>query len=943
MKKRLLLIPFLFIATASCLLAQSGKVFQDMNGNGVQDAGEPGVAGITIKSFMANDNMKATAISDSLGNYSLSPGAGNGQRIRVEFSIPASMSYFKPAFKGNTYGSAVQFKTGSPSNVNFAVVNKGKFIKPASDPILIHSRFTFGNQVTGQFKDTCVLFGVRSSWGKTSASDGNYSTWHTNNPYRIATAKEVGSVFGIVYSAKRNMIYTSAYFRQFNGFGPGGPGAIYKIPYDMNTGNRTAAPSTLVDVSTLSGQSMSADPHGTDLPVNWAYNPLSSDARMAMVSKYSLGDMEISEDESKIYTINLGNREVVAINPDNGALAGRWSIPTSGLTNSLGSVNGNDVRPFGLGYKNGTLYVGAVCSGQSTQTNNGTASGARGNSNSLHAYVWSLNESTGAFTLVLDFKIKTATSGCYTWQDSWANGVRRINPSATVISQAQPILSDIDFYGNDMIIGFRNRANDQWGINIPDPANGNAYSYTEKWGDILGARFVSNTGKYILENAGTIGARTASGTAGVNSGYNEFYRGDGARSAGNDYGFENASGSFVQLANGTLASLQNFPTFSFELWPDGDQAGITYMNNENGAATKAYSSFMGDLFNCPAGKSNGLGGIESITSSAPIEIGNRVWNDANGNGLQDGDEDGIEGVIIQLYNATGTILLGTSVTDNEGDYVFDYSNVSGEVQPNTTYIIRIAPAQFNDGGLGLLAGSVLTPAGIVGSGAPGCADNDAVVVAGIAQITYTTGDYGDNNHDLDFGMKAASFLSVANITSFTATKNRETSLLQWETNAERDLAYFEVERSTDGRNWQPLGRVTARGNSSSPVNYHFSDMLPKKGVVNLYRLRQVGTDAEIHYSEIRSVRFNEDGGSISLFPNPAVNRFAINMPENFVGNTVAVKIINASGQIVLQKTLTSAARQENFDCQSFPAGAYRVLAGMNNGEKPVNIPLQVIR
>ncbi|MBL7729228.1 MAG: hypothetical protein JNM68_16150, partial [Dinghuibacter sp.] len=515
--KNLLLVFSILLFVQEGALAQSGRVFQDFNGNGLQDAGEPGVAGITVKSYKANRTMKSSAVSDSLGNYTFPSAASTGEKLRIEFSIPATMPYFKPAFGGNSYGSAIQFANGPATNKNFAVTTPSKYVASGSNPILIHNRYSFGNQVTGQFQDSCVIFGFRNSWGTSNTSSGAYSHWNTQAPYRIALAKEVGSVYGLVYSKKRKIIYTSAFFRQFSGFGPGGPGAIYKIPYNTTTGSRTAAPTTLVNVASLPGQSMPADPHGTDIPVNWAFTPENSDARMALVSKYSLGDMEISEDESKLYVMNLSNREVIAINPDNGSLLSRWSVPTTGLTNSLGNVNPNDVRPFGLGYKNGKLYVGAVATGQSTQSHNGTAAGAAGNDNALHAYVWVLNETTNNFTLVFDFKIKTASPGLYTWQDSWNNGVRLINPSSDVVMQPQPILSDIDFFGDDIIVGFRNRANDQWPVYVKDPEIGYS-AYTQKWGDILGGKYIHATGKFVVENNGTIGSRVATGTPGIATG-----------------------------------------------------------------------------------------------------------------------------------------------------------------------------------------------------------------------------------------------------------------------------------------------------------------------------------------------------------------------------------------------------------------------------------------
>ncbi|MFX7844755.1 SdrD B-like domain-containing protein, partial [Acinetobacter baumannii] len=68
------------------------------------------------------------------------------------------------------------------------------------------------------------------------------------------------------------------------------------------------------------------------------------------------------------------------------------------------------------------------------------------------------------------------------------------------------------------------------------------------------------------------------------------------------------------------------------------------------------------------GKASGLGDIEIISSPAPIEIGNRVWFDANGNGIQDADENGIAGVTVQLRQ--GATVIATATTDASGNYYF---------------------------------------------------------------------------------------------------------------------------------------------------------------------------------------------------------------------------------------------------------------------------------
>jgi hypothetical protein len=52
----------------------------------------------------------------------------------------------------------------------------------------------------------------------------------------------------------------------------------------------------------------------------------------------------------------------------------------------------------------------------------------------------------------------------------------------------------------------------------------------------------------------------------------------------------------------------------------------------------------------------------------PINIGNFVWDDIDGNGLQDAGEPGVAGVTAQLWNATKTTQLASDVTDSNGIY-----------------------------------------------------------------------------------------------------------------------------------------------------------------------------------------------------------------------------------------------------------------------------------
>lgn len=55
-------------------------------------------------------------------------------------------------------------------------------------------------------------------------------------------------------------------------------------------------------------------------------------------------------------------------------------------------------------------------------------------------------------------------------------------------------------------------------------------------------------------------------------------------------------------------------------------------------------------------------------AAGAINVGNRVWTDADGDGIQDAGETGFAGVTVQLWNASKTSLLSQDETDANGTY-----------------------------------------------------------------------------------------------------------------------------------------------------------------------------------------------------------------------------------------------------------------------------------
>jgi SdrD B-like protein len=68
----------------------------------------------------------------------------------------------------------------------------------------------------------------------------------------------------------------------------------------------------------------------------------------------------------------------------------------------------------------------------------------------------------------------------------------------------------------------------------------------------------------------------------------------------------------------------------------------------------------------------------------PIHIGNFVWHDLDGNGVQDPGEPGVGGVVVQFWNAAKNDLIATTATNGNGLYAL-VAPVPGD------YRIRVIP------------------------------------------------------------------------------------------------------------------------------------------------------------------------------------------------------------------------------------------------------------
>jgi SdrD B-like domain/Secretion system C-terminal sorting domain len=545
-------------------------------------------------------------------------------------------------------------------------------------------------------------------------------------------------------------------------------------------------------------------------------------ASFAQVGKVGLGGIDVSDDGRYVFVMNLFDKKLYRITLVNPATPGTPAVTAADVkafTLTDPTYAGGTYRPWAVKYYRGKVFVGMTNDLSGTALLAGTTSIANGSESTVPKYanakgsVYSLDNPTttgaGAFSLVTDIALNYARLGVAGEIDGFdklaasaaADGVNenhiyRYNPWTDDYDKfkqdntagnmklcfPQPILSDIEFdmTNNAIAVSVLDRLGLQCSYrtyspkdNGPDdgPLNSTQAGYGNSElasGDLIKIPFtaVCGTGTILPNNSAA---------------NNEFYTGDYYGNGGvitPAFHQEIVSGGITLLpgSNEIMANVYDPSTTS-------NSGGLKILNNTSGAAgNNGTTQFGANIYDAatrgitPA-KGIGLGDIEFIRELPPIEIGNRVWNDANGDGIQNADEAGIGGVALEIFvdnNNDGVpdgAAIGTTTTAAAGDigsWYFNNANITGDADPNTAgtqtfltqgvnYIIRPAAAAWAGGvGIGVLANLQLTRKNKIGNGAVDFSDSDAGLTTGanpIPQISYNPSVAGANNHNLDFGFK----------------------------------------------------------------------------------------------------------------------------------------------------------------------------------------------
>jgi hypothetical protein len=132
--------------------------------------------------------------------------------------------------------------------------------------------------------------------------------------------------------------------------------------------------------------------------------------------------------------------------------------------------------------------------------------------------------------------------------------------------------------------------------------------------------------------------------------------------------------------------------------------------------------------------------------------------------------------------------------------------------------------------------------------------------------------------------------------------NQDQVKIDWTTASEENNAFYTIERSINGVDFEAVSSIDGAGNSNNLLFYSYIDVNPITGL-SFYRLKQTDFSGEFDFSEIRSVKIESQfKTSYKAYPNPInkgeILRIAYSIEKDQV---LQISVMNSKGLLILRK------------------------------------------
>ena len=149
--------------------------------------------------------------------------------------------------------------------------------------------------------------------------------------------------------------------------------------------------------------------------------------------------------------------------------------------------------------------------------------------------------------------------------------------------------------------------------------------------------------------------------------------------------------------------------------------------------------------------------------------------------------------------------------------------------------------------------------------------------------------------------------------------------INWTAEDINNHAFFVLERSTDGSNFEERYRNTEVMANGAKHSFSYIDVQKTNAKILYYRIKQCNADGSCTYSKIQQVKFIIKE-QIKIFPTPASAKVNVGYTANNAGS-VNIQVIDAGGSILINELKKVLAGENSIllNIQKLKPGTYTVM------------------
>lgn len=136
---------------------------------------------------------------------------------------------------------------------------------------------------------------------------------------------------------------------------------------------------------------------------------------------------------------------------------------------------------------------------------------------------------------------------------------------------------------------------------------------------------------------------------------------------------------------------------------------------------------------------------------------------------------------------------------------------------------------------------------------------------------------------------------------FNGVHRQTENELRWTVSEERNLASYELERSTDGINYTKINTIAAK-NTSNIADYTYSDRSREiSGAILYYRLKAIDRNDTYFYSDVVLLR-NDNQSKFKILGNPFTSQVTFRYETTYNGNLL-IRLSDMNGRTIRSEKL----------------------------------------